>query len=344
MKGGCIIIMENIKKGLPGLILVSLLVVLGSWITSVLQEYIKIEALTIVILLGILVNNNFNIGEKYQAGIKFSLKKLLNLGIIFLGFKLNLTLLAELGGSMLSIIIFYIPFVLMLSVLLGKFFKIEPKTALLIGVGSSICGASAIIALSPCIKAKEEDSIIAVSVISFLGAIGVIIYSLIANTSFFTSTLNFGIWSGLSLQGVSHAIAAAFAMGEEAGKIGTIVKLTRVIMILPVSIGLSYYYQKLMAAKEKTEGCSEITKSKVPNYILYFLIVVVINSLDFLPQFVSESFSSLSNIFMMMAMTSMGLSIKFKDIIKKGVTAFQMGLVLFSLISMTCLTIVKFVV
>ncbi len=308
------------KKIIPGLILVIII----SMISIVINDWlpIKLESLTIAIIIGILVNNLFILDDKFKSGIKFSLKKILKLGIILLGFKLNSSEIINAGPRILILVLIVVPLTLLTYIILSKKFGVNKHLGALLGVGSCICGASAIVAMTPVINAEEEDSVIAVSVVSFLGAIGVIIYTLISKFNII-SIENYGIWSGLSLQGVAHAVAAAFAMGDVSGKIGTLVKMTRVVMLVPVTLFLGMYFNK----------SSNSTKSKFPMYVLYFIIAAFINSLGIIPSEVVFYLKKASSFFILIAMAGMGLSVNFKDFANKGVKALLMGSVLFTAFS-----------
>ncbi|WP_168198365.1 YeiH family protein [Crassaminicella thermophila] len=315
--------MNNIKKYMPGLIFVFII----GWVSKLLNERIspimQLESLTIGIILGMIIKNTLGIKESFQSGVKFSLKKLLKVGIVFLGFKLNFSAIANLGPRVLLMVVIFVFGTFILVNLLGKAFKIDPKLATLIGVGSSICGASAIVAVTPCIDAKEEDSVLAVSVISFLGAIGVLSYSAVAVISPMTD-IQYGIWSGISLQGVAHALAAAFAR-EGAGEIGTFVKMARVLMLVPVSIILGFIFNKSGTGK----------RASFPMYVLYFIMAGILASTGILPEILIQFFTELSSWFILIAMIAMGLMVDFKDIKDKGIKVILLGCVLFSVLSVS---------
>ncbi len=308
------------KKIIKGLILVIIISIISIFLNDILP--FKLESLTIAIVIGIIINNLFTLDDTFKPGIKFSLKKLLKFGIILLGFKLNMSEILNAGPRILVLVLIVVPLTLMTYILLSKKFGVNKHLGALLGVGSCICGASAIVALTPVINAEEEDSVIAVSVVSFLGAIGVIIYTLIGNLNLL-SLENYGIWSGLSLQGVAHAVAAAFARGDVAGKIGTLVKMTRVIMLVPVSIFLGMHFNKRNARG----------KSKFPMYVLYFIIAAIINSMGFIPTDIVFYLKKASSFLILLAMAAMGLSVNFKDFASKGVKALLMGSVLFTAFS-----------
>jgi uncharacterized integral membrane protein (TIGR00698 family) len=316
--------MSSIKKNIPGVIFVLVISYLSMFLNNLFKSYVNLEALTIAIIIGIIYNNTVSTQDFFKDGVKFSLKKLLKIGIVLLGFKLNIHAILQLGPKILTMVLIYVPFALILSIILGKAFKVNKKLSALIGVGSCICGASAVVAMAPCINADDDDSVIAVSIVSFLGAIGVLIYSAIAASGLNLSPIQYGAWSGLSLHGVAHALAAAFALGDVSGEIGTFVKMTRVLMLVPVSLALGFIFNK-----EKSSN----KKAKFPMYVLYFIIAGIINSLGIIPASITKILIKASSLFILMAMTAMGLSVNFKSIINKGISALLAGTVLFIILS-----------
>lgn len=324
---------KKLEKYIPGIIFVLIISFLSKYLNNVLKTSINLnlEALTIAIIIGIVYNNTIGTQERFKDGVKLSLKKLLKIGIVLLGFKLDIHAILELGPKILIMVVVYVLVALTLAIVFGKIFKVDKKLATLIGVGSCICGASAVVAMTPCIGADDDDSVIAVSIVSFLGAIGVLVYSAVAASNFNITVIQYGAWSGLSLHGVAHAIAAAFAMGDVSGEIGTFVKMTRVLMLVPVSLILGVIFNK---------GNSNSKKAKFPMYVLYFIIAGVVNSLGILPVSITKVLTEMSSVFILMAMTAMGLSVNFRSIVNKGLKALLIGTVLFIVLSSTSLTVI----
>lgn len=330
-----VMILTKLKKNVPGIIFVLAISYSSIFLNELFKVYINLEALTIAIIIGILYNNIIETQDILQSGVKFSLKKLLKVGIVLLGFKLNMGAILQLGPKILTMVLIFVPLALFLSMLLGKFFNANRQLSALIGVGSCICGASAVVALTPCVHAEEEDSIIAVSIVSFLGAIGVLIYSGIAASSSIDLTpVQYGAWSGLTLHGVAHALAAAFALGHTSGEIGTFIKMTRVLMLVPVSVVLSYMFNK---------GTYENKKASFPVYVLYFILAGIINSLGVIPKDITNLLTKASTLLILMAMTAMGLSVNFKSILNKGMKALIVGALLFLILSsLSLIAIINF--
>lgn len=321
------------QKYIKGLIIISIIALMATVITKFISPYLHIERLSIGILLGILYSVFRNLEDSYKPGIQLALKNFLKWGIVLLGFKLNFRSIVELGPTIMMIIIGLIPMAIIGSQKLGSLIGVNKKVATLIGVGSSICGASAIVAMTPVISAEDDDSILAVSIISFLGAIGVIVYTALAQL-LDLNAITYGIWSGLSLQGVAHAIAAAFAKGNEAGEIGTLVKMARVMMLAPVSILLSLQFAE----------SSENKKASIPRYVLFFIAAGILGSIGIVPTPLIKTFGFFSNLLILSAMIAMGLIVDLKHIQKTGLKIVVHGLLVFFTISISTFMIVKLII
>jgi uncharacterized integral membrane protein (TIGR00698 family) len=319
--------MKNIQKLLPGLLFVLAISYVSKGMNELLSPLLQLESLTIGILLGILYNNTIQTQDYFQSGVKFCLKTLLKVGIVLLGFELNFQSLIQLGPQILLFVLIFVPTILLLANILGKLFKTNTKLATLIGIGSSICGASAIVAMAPCINADDDDSVVAVSIVNFLGAIGVLTYSAIALTSNITD-FQYGIWSGISLHGVAHALAAAMAKGDLAGNVGTIVKMERVVMLVPVALVLTYLFHSKNTNNKKN-------KVKFPIYVLYFILAGIVSSTGIIPSSILIILKQFRSLFILMAMVGMGLSVNLQSIKNKGIQALAVGTILF-LISSSC--------
>lgn len=336
------------KKVYPGI----LLVISISLISEILHESILdfVGTLTIGILLGIIYSNTLGLKNCCITGVNFSLKRILKWGIVLLGVKLNFSMLFDLGPWIAIIVVLMVSSALFLSNLIGKWFNINPKLSTLLGVGSSICGASAVVAMGPVIDAEEDDIAVSVAVISILGTIGVLIYTFLSYVVPL-SDLQYGIWSGSTLQGVAHALAAAGARGSEniSLEIGTIVKMSRVALLAPVALILSFIF-KDKSSKSSSKGV------KFPLYVLFFILTGIIFTLNSIYNFIPASFSvlnmnidiisfikELSSFFILMAMVAMGLKVNFKSFKSKGLKALFACSIVFLVLSLIGYLIVQFI-
>lgn len=266
------------------------------------------------ILLGIILNN-FNRPNSLEAGIKFTSKKILQYAVILLGFGLNLREVIVVGKSSLLIILSTISTALIISYLAAKFLKIDSNIATLIGVGSSICGGSAIAATAPVIDAKDEDVATSISVIFLFNIIAALIFPTLGVKLGMTHT-GFGMWAGTAINDTSSVVAASGTWStmfndDTALNYATIVKLTRTLAIIPITLVLG-----IIKSKENTKKVS-ILKT-FPTFVLFFLLASILTSLLPLPNTFLSAMKFLSKFFIIMAMTAIGLNTDIKKLISQG--------------------------
>lgn len=266
------------------------------------------------ILLGIILNN-FNRPNSLEAGIKFTSKKILQYAVILLGFGLNLREVIVVGKSSLLIILSTISTALIISYLAAKFLKIDSNIATLIGVGSSICGGSAIAATAPVIDAKDEDVATSISVIFLFNIIAALIFPTLGVKLGMTHT-GFGMWAGTAINDTSSVVAASGTWStmfndDTALNYATIVKLTRTLAIIPITLVLG-----IIKSKENTKKVN-ILKT-FPTFVLFFLLASILTSLLPLPNTFLSAMKFLSKFFIIMAMTAIGLNTDIKKLISQG--------------------------
>lgn len=299
-----------------------------SLIATFINHYIltSIETLTLGIFIAILWRNILGIKSDYSAGVNFSAKEVLKWGIILLGLRLNLVTLSQLGLKVLITVLFLVAFGQIAAYYMGNIFGLNKKLAVLLGIGSSICGTSAIVALGPVIDADEESTTLAATIISLLGTIGVLTFSFLAFVLPLSDTA-FGVWAGISLQNVPHALAGAFARSEIAGDVGTLVKMGRVALLAPTAIVYSLLF--------RGDDAKEKKKAKVPSYVLGFLLVGILASInnyfEIFPWTIEignfsfnlyQQLRTVGNWFVLIAMVGMGLQADVGSFKSKGLQAF----------------------
>ncbi len=329
---GCREMVESARRHVPGLAFVLALALLARYLDRLIAPVITLEALTVGIVLGIICGTALKTPRVLQPGVGYASKALLHTGIVLLGFKLDFLALASLGPTVLLLVLATVPTVLLLACLVGRLVGADDRLAVLIGVGSCICGASAVVAVTPCVRARKEDSVIAVSVVSFLGAIGLLVYSALSVTSGLTD-VQYGAWSGLSLHAVGHAVAAAFARGSTAGEIGTLVKMARVALLVPVALVLTHIFGRRDSLPDaKGDGTTAADRPKVafPTYVLYFILAGIARSVGVVPSQAVSWLGQASSLLILMAMIATGLLVDFRAIKDKGVRGLLVGTLLFA--------------
>ncbi len=329
--------MSKLIKNIPGILFCAILAYLSKKISS----YTGISSLTVGIIIGILYANIISLQRQLISGTKYTLKKLLKLGIIFLGVSLNFVAIYANGPKILILATLVVTAGVFLAPYIAKLYGFNDKLAMLLGVGSSVCGASAIVAVAPVIKADENDTALSVAIISVLGALGVIIYPIIGSLITF-SDIQYGFWSGSSLQGVAHALAAAGTRNLLALEMATYVKMTRVVLLAPLTLFLVRWCNK---NDDNVEG--EVCV-RIPFYIILFIIVGVISTLGFfdfqLGSLTMQEWLKLaSKELILWAMIAMGLGVNLKKIKAVGLKALFAGASIFLFISLTAGIAIKII-
>lgn len=296
------------------------------------------------ILFGMAISIFWKTKEKFDAGIKFTSKKILQYAVILLGFGLNLGVVLQTGKQSLPIIVCTITTSLLIAFVLCKVMKIHGKTATLIGVGSSICGGSAIAATAPVVDADDEEVAQAISVIFFFNVLAALIFPTFGKLIGFDQTSGeaFGIFAGTAVNDTSSVTACAstwdsmFNLGSETLDKAVTVKLTRTLAIIPITLCLAFW--KTRQAKKNSENAETkkvSLKSIFPMFILYFVLASLITTLvdafignDFVICKLSESVISfstvfgfmknLSKFFIIMAMAAIGLNTNIVKLVKTG--------------------------
>lgn len=325
--------MKNLKESLWGIAL-CLLIAVPSYILGTFFPIIGGPVFGIII--GMIITVFYKNKAKTQTGITFTSKKILQYAVILLGFGMNLSSIAKTGAQSLPIIISTISISLIVSFVLFKVVHIQPKIATLIGVGSSICGGSAIAATAPVIDADDEEIAQSISVIFLFNIIAALIFPTLGSV-LGLSNEGFGLFAGTAINDTSSVTAAATAWdgihGSNTLDAATVVKLTRTLAIIPITLVLAVYRTK----KEKSgEGTRVSIKSIFPFFILYFVLASVITTV-FYALFPSGDIhdggaavfgflKNLSKFFIVMAMSAIGLNTDIVKLVKSGGKPIFLGL------------------
>ena len=320
----------NALKNIPGLA-VCLALALPCWFVG--QRFPIIGAPVFAILAGMAIAVFWKqpTRGRVQTGIAFTGKKVLQAAVVLLGFGLNLAQIAQVGMMSLPIIGSTIATALIVAFLLHKVLRMPSEISTLIGVGSSICGGSAIAATAPVIKAHDKDVAQAISVIFLFNVLAALIFPSLGNALGMTNE-GFGLFAGTAVNDTSSVTAAAAAWdgmhpGSNALDDATIVKLTRTLAIIPITLVLGI----VMARKEGADGLGNFSlKRAFPMFILFFLVASIITTIAVAAGADAAVFAplkTLSKFFIIMAMAAIGLNTDLVKLVKSGGKPILMGLI-----------------
>ena len=275
-------------------------------------------------------------GEPLQAGVRFTSKKVLQWAVILLGFGLNLSQIAQVGATSLPIIVSTIATSLAVSFLLCRALNIPGKISTLIGVGSSICGGSAIAATAPVIDADDEEIAQAISVIFLFNVIAALVFPTLGGVLGLTNE-GFGLFAGTAVNDTSSVTAAAAAWdgmhpGANTLDSATIVKLTRTLAIIPITLALAFW-QVRQARRATATGEGSATaagtfdlKRIFPFFIVFFVLASVVTTVFSLPAAITAPIKELSKFLIIMAMAAIGFNTNIVKLVRTGGKPIVMGL------------------
>ena len=317
--------MDFIKKNGSG-ILVCLAIAIPSWLLG--KMFPVIGGAVIAIIAGMIVTMFWDNKGKAEPGIKWTSRVILQTAVVLLGFGMNLGVIFQTGKQSLPIIICTITTSLIIAWILQKALKVPANTSILVGVGSSICGGSAIPATAPVIDADDTEVAQAISVIFFFNVIAAVLFPVLGNAlGFDTISGNaFGVFAGTAINDTSSVTAAAstwdsmWNLGSETLNTAVTVKLTRTLAIIPITLVLSLIRAKSAAKDGKSSGKFSL-KRAFPMFILYFIIAAVITTVCMSLGVSADVFAplkELSKFFIIMAMAAIGLNSNVVKLVKSG--------------------------
>lgn len=288
-------------------ILFTFIIAAISLISSKLPLLDKVGALTIAIIIAILFRHFKGYPESYRPGITFASKRLLKFAIILYGLKLNIFDVVGEGSTLLLIDGGVIIVSIGLMLLLNHYIKGDKAITLLLGIGTGVCGAAAIAAVSPILKSREKDTAISIGIVALIGTLFSLAYTVIY-TLFTISPEVYGVWSGVSLHEIAHVILAADFSGETALRIGLLGKLGRVFLLIPLSIVLIF----VMNLKSQARNTNQ--RIEMPYFLIGFALMAIFHTYVPMPQFIMHLIEPLTTICLLMAMVALGLNVSFKDL------------------------------
>ncbi len=242
-----------------------------------------ISAAIIAILLGLLLRNLGPAMTSATAGCKKIIKKVIPIAIVLTGANLNLITLADVGIGVLLTIVVCIVVAMLSAVYLGKLLGIGKRVALLIGVGTGICGNSAIVAVAPLIDADDEDLVLSIGTVNLFGLVAMLVLPVIGTMIDITQS-SFGIWAGTSVHAVPQAVAAGYAYGLEAGTMATLAKLVRVALLAPLVCVLAIFYARRHSHPTDTNTPVVIHYARlVPWFVWGFAAMAILGTLGLIP-------------------------------------------------------------
>jgi uncharacterized integral membrane protein (TIGR00698 family) len=326
--------LQTARAILPGVALAGAIAA-AAFLLRYIPGMAAFSPMILAILIGMAFRNIVGAPSVTLPGIKFSLRRLLRAAIVLLGFQLTVGQVAAVGPKGLLIVAASLVATFGFTVWAGRALGVDRKLTELIAAGTSICGASAIVATNTVTDAHDEDVTYAIACVTVFGSIAMFAYPPLSGLLHLGPDA-YGLWSGASIHEIAQVVAASFQNGQRAGEIGTMVKLARVMLLAPVVFALG--------AKARLSASNASTKTArppVPWFVLGFIAVVGINSVVAIPNETTKVIATVTAFLLALALAAMGLETDVAKLYAKGIRPAILGALAFLFIAAFSLTLIK---
>lgn len=286
------------------------------------------------IVLGMVLRNVIGVATVFRPGLQFSSKVLLQWSIIGLGFGLSLPQVMRTGMDSLAVTLVTLSVAFVAAYVLGRMLGIPSKLRTLIGVGTAICGGSAIAAVTPIIRPEEHETALAISTIFIFNILAVLIFP-VAGHMMGMSDAGFGVWAGTAINDTSSVVAAGYSYSNQAGDHATIVKLTRATLIIPICLILT----GLEIWRSRQDGRDFDLMRVFPWFILWFIVASALRSLGLVPVEWLEPLRWAAQFLMVLALAAIGLSSDLRVMARAGVRPALLGLGVWAAVAISSLVV-----
>jgi len=293
-----------------------------------------VGAPVLAIVLGVAIRALVPLPERCRPGIAFSARTVLQAAIVVSGFGLSLATVVRTGLGTLPVTLGTIAVALILAPLLGRMLRLERMLQTLVGVGTAICGASAIAAVSSVLEPDEADVALSIATVFFYNVVAVLVFPPIGHALHMAQDA-FGLWAGTAINDTSSVVAAGYAYGREAGDHATIVKLTRATLILPIVAAIAIW----RARAQRDTGAHVPWMHIVPWFILWFLVAALVNSSGVVPASWHDGIATVAVLLISVALAAIGLQTELARLLRAGARPLALGFMLWVAVAVSSLAI-----
>lgn len=318
----------GIKQTVPGILVCVLISLVGLWLGA---RFPIIGAPVFAILIGIAVGNLLRLSPLTKPGVSFCSKKVLQLAIIVLGANLSLSQIWNTGRESLWVMLVSLSVSLLGAWFIGTRMGISRRLTSLVGVGTGICGGSAIAAIAPIITADDDEIAFSISTIFLFNVVAVLVFPFVGHMIHLQDH-GFGLWAGTAINDTSSVVAAGYSYSKAAGDFAAITKLARTTMIIPISLGFA------LLMRRRSGGGSYSLKKILPWFILGFIAMAALNSLHLLGPVLPGMAGSAGRYLIVVALAGVGLGANLQKMIKTGPKPILLGLMVWALVAISSLS------
>ncbi|WP_271590814.1 YeiH family protein [Bradyrhizobium sp. CCBAU 53415] len=320
----------------PGVALAATIAVVANMMRSI-PAVATFSPMILAIAIGMAVRNLAGTPALARAGISFSMRRLLRLAIVLLGFQITLTQLATVGTKGILIVAGTLVATFGFTLAAGRALGVERKLTQLIAAGTSICGASAVVATNSVTEVSDEDVAYAIACVTIFGSIAMFVYPMLPRLLHLDADA-YGLWSGASIHEIAQVAAASFQNSQRAGEMATVAKLARVMLLAPVVLTLSVVTR---ASAQPAGGKS--ARPPIPWFAIGFVAIAALNSVVCIPAGLRSATITFSTFLLTMALAAMGLETDVSKLYAEGLRPAMLGGLAFLFIAAFSLILIKLV-
>jgi uncharacterized integral membrane protein (TIGR00698 family) len=288
-----------------------------------------IGAPAFALLVGMALRLRYTPDDAARGVVRFASRTVLQAAIVLLGATFSLTRVVRIGGSSLPLMLGTLTVALVAAWLVGRALRVDGRLQTLVGVGTAICGASAIGAVSGIVAATESEIAYAISTIFVFNVVAVVLYPAIGH-ALALSQHAFGLWSGTAINDTSSVVAAAYTSRHAAGDVAVVTKLARTTMIIPIAVGLA-----ALSARRGGGGRRRSVRSLVPLFLIWFLVASAINTAGLVGPRLGHDLARAATLLITVALGAIGLSTRFAELRRTGLRPLALGTVLWAVVGVT---------
>lgn len=338
--------MQKITKVLPGFLMALLIAAVARTIESLLPIHL-IGGSVIALFIGMGLNQLRKPADFIRPGLAFTSKKMLKFAIILLGASLSIGTILHVGRLSLTVMVFTLLTCFGGGYIVGRMLGLDWKLSNMISAGTGICGGSAIAAIAPVIDAEDKDIAYAMSATFLFDMVMIVVFPILGRMMGM-SDIAYGLWAGTAVNDTSSVVAAGYAFSEAAGDFATMVKLTRTLSIIPTVIIFALINVRLKRKAALAQGDDQEIRSDVkftklfPWFILFFVLLAVINSMGLIPAALSAAMKETSKFLMVAALAAIGLNTDFREMKQSGFNPMVHGFIISALVVIVALAVEYF--
>lgn len=338
--------MQKITKVLPGFLMALLIAAVARTIENLLPIHL-IGGSVIALFIGMGLNQLRKPADFIRPGLAFTSKKMLKFAIILLGASLSIGTILHVGRLSLTVMVFTLLTCFGGGYIVGRMLGLDWKLSNMISAGTGICGGSAIAAIAPVIDAEDKDIAYAMSATFLFDMVMIVVFPILGRMMGM-SDIAYGLWAGTAVNDTSSVVAAGYAFSEAAGDFATMVKLTRTLSIIPNVIIFALINVRLKRKAALAQGDDQEIRSDVkftklfPWFILFFVLLAVINSMGLIPAALSAAMKETSKFLMVAALAAIGLNTDFREMKQSGFNPMVHGFIISALVVIVALAVEYF--